>query len=188
VSSAPTRTATNEYEVRRTTFTNILTSSDLRSGQHGPHSRRAAATARSRRESLTCIRFHSWCPTMQFNRCGCSTPTSRSLRTTHCNHWCVRQYRQAPPLVGLIELSKSRRQHRFHGGHKSGADEDRDDCHCSNTNTLLSMTDINVSIPLGLRAASINRELAKVAVDSSAPATRRIRGHRPDFSSGDGSW
>jgi len=30
------------------------------------------------------------------------------------------------------------------------------------------MTDINVSIPLGLRAASVNRELAKVAADSSA--------------------
>jgi hypothetical protein len=53
--------------------------------------------------------------------------------------------------------------------------------------TVLAMTDINVSIPLGLRAASINRELAKVAVDSSALATRRIRCHRPDCSSGDGS-
>ena len=60
----------------------------------------------------------------------------------------------------------------FHEGHKSSADEDRDDCHCSNTNTVLSMTDINVLILVGLRAASINRELAKVAVDSSALATR----------------
>ena len=41
---------------------------------------------------------------------------------------------------------------------------------------------------VGLRAASINRELARVAVDSSALATRRIRCHRPDCSSGDGSW
>ena len=49
------------------------------------------------------------------------------------------------------------------------------------------MTDINVLILVGLRAASINRELAKVAVDSSALATRRIRCHRPDCSSGDGS-
>jgi hypothetical protein len=54
--------------------------------------------------------------------------------------------------------------------------------------TVLAMTDINVLIPLGLRAASFNRELAKVAVDSSALATRRIRCHRPDCSSGDGSW
>ena len=48
--------------------------------------------------------------------------------------------------------------------------------------------DIDVLILVGLRAASINRELAKVAVDGSALATRRIRCQRPDCSSGDGSW
>jgi NAD(P)H-dependent FMN reductase len=37
-----------------------------------------------------------------------------------------------------------------------------------NTKTVSAMTDINVLIVVGLRAASVNRELAKVAIDSSA--------------------
>jgi NAD(P)H-dependent FMN reductase len=36
-----------------------------------------------------------------------------------------------------------------------------------NTKTLSAMTDINVLIVVGLRAASVNRELAKVVIDSS---------------------
>jgi NAD(P)H-dependent FMN reductase len=36
-----------------------------------------------------------------------------------------------------------------------------------NTNAVSAMTDINVLIIVGLRAASVNRELAKVAVDCS---------------------
>jgi NAD(P)H-dependent FMN reductase len=37
-----------------------------------------------------------------------------------------------------------------------------------NTKTVSAMTDINVLIVVGLRAASVDRELAKVAIDSSA--------------------
>ena len=37
-----------------------------------------------------------------------------------------------------------------------------------NANTVSAMTDINVLILVGLRAASVNHELAKVAADSSA--------------------
>ena len=43
-----------------------------------------------------------------------------------------------------------------------------DDRHYPNTNTVSAMTDVNVLIIVGLRAASVNRELAKVAADSSA--------------------
>jgi hypothetical protein len=39
-------------------------------------------------------------------------------------------------------------------------------------NTASAMTDINVLIIVGLRAASVDRELAKVAADSS-PTTLR---------------
>jgi NAD(P)H-dependent FMN reductase len=40
--------------------------------------------------------------------------------------------------------------------------------HFPTTNTVSAMTDINVLIIVGLRAASVDRELAKVAVDSAA--------------------
>jgi len=43
-----------------------------------------------------------------------------------------------------------------------------DDRHYPNTNTVSAMTHVNVLIIVGLRAASVNRELAKVAADSSA--------------------
>ena len=90
-----------------------------------------------------------------------------SPRTTHCNHWCVRQHRRAPPLVGRSSCPKAdagtvlrRPQIECRRG--------RDDCHYPNTKTVSAMTDINVLIIVGLRAASVNRELAKVAADSSA--------------------
>ena len=83
-------------------------------------------------------------------------PASMSPRTTHCNQWCVRQHRRAPRpsddrVVQSIECRRG-----------------RDDCHYPNTKTISAMTDINVLIIVGLRAASVNRELAKVAADSSA--------------------
>ena len=40
--------------------------------------------------------------------------------------------------------------------------------HFPTTNTVSAMTDINVLIIVGLRAASVDRELAKVAVESAA--------------------
>jgi NAD(P)H-dependent FMN reductase len=66
-----------------------------------------------------------------------------------------------------IEVSKSRRWHRFHKGHKSSADEEPMTATTRNTKTVSAMTNINVLIIVGLRAASINRELAKVATDCS---------------------
>ena len=78
-------------------------------------------------------------------------PTSMSPRTTHCSQWCIRQHRRTQALVGRLNCPKTTA-----------------DCHYSNTKTVTAMTDINILIVVGLRAASVNRELAKVAIDCSA--------------------
>src|SRR5258707_15817161 len=93
-------------------------------------------------------------------------PTSMSPRTTHCNHWCVRQHRRTRPLVGRSSYPKQTPA-TFHERHKSSADEDAMTAY-PNTKTVPAVTDINVLIIVGLRAASVNRELAKVAADCSA--------------------
>ena len=43
--------------------------------------------------------------------------------------------------------------------------------HFPTTNTVSATTDINVLIIVGLRAASVDREIAKVAADSPADGT-----------------
>jgi hypothetical protein len=67
-----------------------------------------------------------------------------------------------------IELSKSGCWHRFHEGHKSSADEGAMTATTPNTTTVSAVTDINVLMVVGLGEASVNRELAKVAIDCSA--------------------
>ena len=46
--------------------------------------------------------------------------------------------------------------------------------HFPTTNTVSATTDINVLIIVGLRAASVDRELAKVAADSTASTAPSI--------------
>ncbi len=65
-----------------------------------------------------------------------------SPRTTHCNHWCIRQHRRARSLVGRSNHERE--------------------------NRMSAVADINVLIIVGLRAVSVDRELAKVAADSPA--------------------
>jgi NADPH-dependent FMN reductase len=48
------------------------------------------------------------------------------------------------------------------------ADEDAMTRHFPTTNTVPAVTDVNVLVIVGLRAASVDRELAKVAADSPA--------------------
>src|ERR1700682_1103294 len=76
-----------------------------------------------------------------------------SPRTTHCSRWCIRQHRRAQSVAGRSS----------HLG-----DEDAMTRHLPTTNTVSAMADINVLIIVGLRAASVDRELTKVAADSPA--------------------
>src|SRR5882757_9917355 len=88
-----------------------------------------------------------------------------SRRTTLSRHWCIPQHRRTPSLVGRSSYP-TQTLAPFHERHRSSADEDAMTAH-PNTNAVSAMTDINVLIIVGLRAASVNRELAKVAVDCS---------------------
>jgi hypothetical protein len=72
-----------------------------------------------------------------------------------------------PATRRTIELSKPDAGIVIHERHKSSADEDAMTAY-PNTKPVSAMTDINVLIIVGLRAASVNRELAKVAADCSA--------------------
>jgi hypothetical protein len=67
-----------------------------------------------------------------------------------------------------IELSNSRRWHRFRGCYELIADKDAMTATARTQRRLSVMTDINVLIIVGLRAGSVHRVLAKVAADSAA--------------------
>jgi hypothetical protein len=95
----------------------------------------------SKRVIETEFQFHSDCPATLFN---------------NSNAECRRRCRHGQRTVA--------------SGVSDNIDRlsDKPDDRIMNANTVSAMADINVLIVVGLRAASVNRELAKVAIDSSA--------------------